>query len=240
MKQSQRTVLALLGGIALLGAAPAAFAQAGNEKPKQEHKEKQPGKQDEHKDHKQEGKKDAKAAAKVGQPAPSFQLTDTDGKTHKLADYKGKIVVLEWFNPGCPVVKMHHEKNTTMKDTQAKFKDKNVVWLAINSGAEGQQGYGQEANAEAKKDWSLAYPILLDETGTTGRAYGAKTTPHMFIINEQGTLVYAGAIDNGSGGKVGDVNYVEDALTQVLAKETVSPAETKSYGCPVKYGKQSN
>lgn len=191
-----------------------------------------------------DGKKDTMkdtgntAAAKVGAPAPAFTLKDTDGKTVNLADLKGKVVVLEWFNPECPYVKKHHEKFTTMIDTYNAFKDKGVVWVAINSGAAGQEGAGLEKNKKAATDWKLPYPVLLDETGATGKAYGAKTTPHMYIINTDGVLAYAGAIDNDrSADKAGTVNYVKQALTQVLAKETVTEAETKPYGCSVKYSK---
>lgn len=182
--------------------------------------------------------KDGKHAmtAKVGAPAPTFTLTDTDGKTFNLADHKGQVVVLEWFNPGCPYVVKHHEKLDTMTATYGAFKDKGVVWVAINSGAPGKEGAGLEANKTAKAKWHMEYPVLLDESGAVGKMFGAKTTPHMYIINKDGTLAYAGAIDNdSSAGKAGDTNYVKQALTQVLAGETVSTPETKPYGCSVKY-----
>ncbi len=231
MSVTKRNILALVGGMALVGlTAPAAQAQGGR---MSDQPQKERGGKDQ-KEHKQDGKK---AAAKIGEPAPAFSLTDLEGKTHTLADLKGKVVVLEWFNPGCPVVVMHH-KAGTMKDTQAKFAKEDVVWLAVNSGAPGMQGHGKEVNAEAKTEWNIGYPILLDESGSVGKSFGAKTTPHMFVIDKAGTLVYAGAIDNGSGNKIGDVNYVDKALTQVLAGETVSTPETKAYGCGVKYGKQ--
>jgi peroxiredoxin len=182
----------------------------------------------------QEKQQEKAAAAKIGEAAPAFELKDLDGKTVKLSDYKGKIVVLEWFNPGCPVVQMHYG-NDTMNKTIAQFKDKNVAWLRINSGAPGKQGHGKEVNAQAVKDWHISTPVLLDETGTVGKAYGAKSTPHCFVIDAAGVLVYAGAIDNGNSNKVGDVNYVAKALTQTLAGETVTTPETRSYGCPVKY-----
>lgn len=191
----------------------------------------------EHKDGKKDHK-DAKTAmtgATIGQPAPEFTLTDTDGKTHKLSDHKGEIVVLEWFNPGCPVVKMHYTANT-MKDTLAAFKGQKVTWLAINSGAAGKEGAGLEANKKAKGDWKMEYPVLLDEAGTVGKSYGAKTTPHMFIIDAKGTLVYAGAIDDGSGSAAGKTNYVKQAVSELLKGETVSTSSTKPYGCSVKYG----
>lgn len=175
-----------------------------------------------------------KPAAKIGEAAPAFELTDLDGKTVKLADFKGKVLVLEWFNPGCPIVQMHY-KADTMNKTIAKFKDQKVAWVRINSGAPGKQGAGKDVNLQARKDWHITTPILLDEPGKVGRLYGAKTTPHCFVINADGVLVYSGAIDNGNPGKVGDVNYVEQAVTAALAGETVKTPETKPYGCPVKY-----
>jgi peroxiredoxin len=229
MSLTKRNLFALVGCVALVGlAAPTdAFAQQGRQKDK-------PQQKDHNHDHKHGDH------ACIGEPAPAFTLTDTDGKTHALADLKGKIVVLEWFNPGCPVVVMHHEKHSTMKDLQKKYADKDVVWLAVNSGAPGQQGHGQKANAGARKDWNIGYPVLLDESGKVGRAYEAKTTPHMYIIDKEGILRYNGAIDNGSGRARGDVNYVDQALTQIIAGETVSTAETKPYGCAVKYAKGRN
>lgn len=178
------------------------------------------------------------APAKVGETAPDFALKDLDGKDVKLADFKGKIVVLEWFNPGCPFVVKHHSTLDTMAKTAAAYKDKNVVWLAVNSGAEGKQGAALADNVKAKKDWKIAYPILLDPTGATGKAYGAKTTPHMFVIGTDGKLAYAGAIDNNSSPKTaGEKNYVKNALDEIIAGKKVTDATSESYGCGVKYGK---
>lgn len=178
------------------------------------------------------------APAKVGDTAPDFALKDLDGKDVKLADFKNKIVVLEWFNPGCPFVVKHHSTLDTMKKTAAAYKDKDVVWLAVNSGAEGKQGASKADNEKAKKDWKIEYPILLDTTGATGKAYGAKTTPHMFIIGKDGKLAYAGAIDNNSSPKTaGEKNYVKNALDEIIAGKKVTDATTESYGCNVKYGK---
>lgn len=168
--------------------------------------------------------------AKVGAPAPAFEATTADGKKVKLSDFKNKVVVLEWFNPECPVVVMHY-KNDTMNKTIAKFEGKPVVWLRVNT----TNGATAEDNTKAAGEWHIKTPILLDSEGTIGHAYGAKTTPHCFVIDTTGTLAYAGAIDNGSGRKVGDVNYVEKAVFQTLAGETVTDAETKPYGCGVKY-----
>lgn len=178
------------------------------------------------------------AHAQVGAPAPNFTLTDTDGKSHTLADLtaQGKIVVLEWFNPQCPFVVKHHEKHSTMADLASEFAGQNVVWMAINSGAEGKQGHGLEMNKEFKTNWSIAYPILLDESGEVGHMYGAQTTPHMYVIDAKGVLRYMGAIDNDrSATTLGDVNYVRQALNQILAGETVTTPETRAYGCSVKY-----
>lgn len=187
----------------------------------------------------QAGSDDAKKVAKVGEKAPDFKVKDTDGKEHTLSQYtkEGKIVVLEWFNSGCPFVVKHHERFKTMKETSEKFKDQGVVWIAVNSGAPGKQGAGLELNKEIKKKWEIAYPILLDEEGTVGRAYDAKTTPHMYIIDKAGVLRYAGAIDNdNSPARLGTINYVEKALKELLAGETIEITETKPYGCSVKYG----
>jgi peroxiredoxin len=175
--------------------------------------------------------------AKIGEKAPEFTLTDVNGKTFTLADATkaGKIVVLEWFNPECPAVKMHHEKNPTFKNLAAEFAGKDVVMVAINSGGEGKQGADKDENIQAAKDYGMAYPILMDSTGEIGKKYGAKTTPHMFVIDKNGVLAYAGAIDNAKGTKVGDINYVSQAVNELLAGQTVTTAETKAYGCAVKY-----
>ncbi len=178
-----------------------------------------------------------KDVAKVGARAPDFTLTDTAGQEHSLASYtgKGQIVVLEWFNAGCPFVVRHHEKYKTMSDLAAKHAGK-VTWIAINSGAPGKQGYG--IDKEFAKKWNISYPILLDADGSVGRLYGAKTTPHMYIIDTKGVLVYAGGIDNDRGDSKSPsdkVNYVAKALDEVLAGKPVSEAETSPYGCSVKY-----
>ena len=230
----KRNVLGLVVGGALLGlAVPSALAQkggaAGGGAGQPEHKEKH----DDKGKHEEKGKA---GGAKIGEEAPGFELKDTDGKTVKLSDYKGKIVVLDWFNPECPVCAMHYRGETIQKSA-AKFKDKNVVFLAINSTGKETPGSGAERNSGAKKEWKVAFPILLDESGKVGHSYGAKTTPHCFVIDSKGTLVYAGAIDNGSPGKVGTVNYVEKAVEQVIKGETVTTSETKSYGCAVHYTK---
>ena len=170
--------------------------------------------------------------AAIGKAAPNFSLKDQNGKTVSLADFKGKTVVLEWFNQGCPYV-VRHYKAKTMTDTAAKYKDKDVVWLAINTTA-GKTAEDNKASAEA---WGISHPILSDTTSAVAQQYGAKTTPHMYIIDKDGKLVYNGAIDDDSsadGGKA-KINYVAKALDEVLAGKAVSTAETKPYGCNVKY-----
>lgn len=166
--------------------------------------------------------------------APDFELADQDGTMHKLSDYRGKIVVLEWTNPTCPFVQRHYAKgSTTMIDLQAKFGGDGVVWLAIDS--------SNFVTAESATSWAstkgITYPILLDASGEVGRMYEARTTPHMFVIGAEGQVLYNGAIDDNAGGKNDTVNnYVEAALTATLAGQPVETAQTKPYGCSVKYG----
>lgn len=179
---------------------------------------------------------DAKAA--IGKPAPDFELKDLDGKTVKLSDYKGKTVVLEWFNPECPFV-VGAYKDGALKDQASRVSKDGIVWLSINSGAKGKQGADPEKNKKAKADWKMPGPILIDEKGDVGRRYEAKTTPHMYVIDPKGTLVYRGAIDNAPMGKVENgeavANYVDLALADIKAGKPVAKPETKSYGCGVKY-----
>ena len=179
--------------------------------------------------------------AEPGAPAPDFTLKDLDGKAVHLADLKGKVVVLEWFNPGCPFVKRSHTVGSLV-DTAKRHAKEGVVWLAINSGAPGKEGNALAMNTEAAKTWSMTHPILRDESGAVGKAYGATNTPNMFVIDKTGTVVYGGAIDNSpdgegqspQGGKL--VNYVDAALADVAAGRAVQTAVTKPYGCSVKYG----
>lgn len=172
--------------------------------------------------------------APIGKPAPDFALKDLEGKDVKLADFKGKVVVLEWINHECPVVNRVHAAHT-MTDTLDKFKGKPVVWLAINSSS-----FIGEKAAEAKKwmeEKKITYPMLLDADGKVGKAYGATNTPHMFVIDQKGNLAYAGAIDNEptTEDKAQVRNYVGEAVTSLLAGSTVATPETKAYGCTVKY-----
>jgi peroxiredoxin len=177
----------------------------------------------------------------IGKPAPDFTLTDLDGKEVKLAAFKGKVVVLEWFNPGCPFVKASHTVGSLVDTAKRRMKD-GVVWLGVNSGAAGKQGADIKMNAQAVKTWSIVNPILRDGTGRVGKAYGATNTPNMFVIDKTGTVVYAGAIDNSrdgegkspAGGKL--VNYVDAALDDLAAGRPVQTAVTRPYGCTVKYG----
>jgi peroxiredoxin len=176
----------------------------------------------------------------VGTAAPDFSLTDAKGKTHSLSQYKGKYVVLEWFNPECPFVKKHYG-SSNMQNLQKEFTDKGVVWLTIDSNAPGTQGSltPEEADKIATSWKTHETALLLDPEGSAGRAYGAKNTPNMVIINPEGKIIYHGAIDNKATPNPSDIpsstNYVKAALDQSLAGKTVSTPETKPYGCSVKY-----
>jgi AhpC/TSA family len=180
------------------------------------------------------------AHAKVGEPAPAFTLTDTNGKTRSLADFQGKVVVLEWFNPDCPFVKKHYDSGN-MPKLQSRYTGKGVVWLSVDSSAPGKQGNYPPAtlNELTKSKGGAPTAVLLDPDGTVGREYGAKTTPHMYVIDGQGVLRYAGAIDSIASADQEDIpratNYVAGAIDAVLAGKTVEPATTQSYGCSVKY-----
>jgi peroxiredoxin len=177
-----------------------------------------------------------------GQPAPDFTLPDLDGRPVRLADLKGKIVVLEWFNPGCPYVVASHTKGSLV-DAAARAGKQGVVWLAINSGAPGKQGAGAEVNRTAKAAWKLDHPVLLDESGRVGQAYGATNTPHLFVIDAAGRLTYRGAVDNSPDGERGApeggvlVEYAAAAVEDLRAGRPVKVASTKAYGCGVKYAK---
>ena len=182
----------------------------------------------------------ALAAATVGQPAPAFSAVDTNGKTVSLADFKGKHVVLEWVNPGCPYVVKHYG-SANMQGTQKEAVAKGVVWLAINSTAADHGDYQAPA---AMAQWmqshkAAASATLMDAEGKVGRAYGARTTPHMYIVDPKGTLVYAGGIDSKATANVADIatatNHVKVALSETLAGKPVSQATTRPYGCSVKY-----
>ena len=180
------------------------------------------------------------AGALPGAPAPAFSAADITGKTHKLTDYKGKYVVLEWFNHGCPFVQKHYASKN-MQSLQKKWTSQGVVWLSINSGAKGKQGFEEAAatgkTAKAKGVQSTA--VILDDSGKLGRLYGATATPHMFVIDPAGTIVYAGAIDSVPSTEQQDLakaeNYVDAALTASMAGKPVKVRESAPYGCGVKY-----
>ena len=178
--------------------------------------------------------------AEVGKAAPAFTLTDIHGKEVSLGDFKGKTVVLEWFNPGCPFVKRVHLENGPMPAMVKKHVASGGVWLAINSGAPGKQGTGKEANLQALKDYSINWPLLMDEAGTVGRQYEATKTPHVYVINGEGTLVYAGGVDSTKGagyGKEAYTNYLQNALDSVAAGTPLKVSSTPAWGCSVKYDK---
>ncbi len=181
----------------------------------------------------------ALAGLAPGDQAPDFTLTDTEGAEFTLQTYldDGKTVVLEWFNPDCPFIRKHHLNHKTMNETFAAVKDQGVVWLAINSSAKGKEGHGLKRNQKAVKEYEIPFPVLIDESGDVGRAYGAKTTPHMFIINPDGTVAYNGAIDDDrSAAKLGKTNYVAIALKALREGKKIETPETSAYGCSVKYG----
>lgn len=184
----------------------------------------------------------AGAVLEVGKPAPEFTLTDINGKAHKLSDYKGKVVVLEWVNPECPIVVAHYEAKN-MQDTQKAAAAEGAVWLQINSGHPGAQGDFDEAKATEwqKKQGVAATAYLRDQNGKVGRLYGATNTPHMYIVSKDGTLAYQGAIDSGNGrGNISAAtNYVKAALASIKAGQPIEKTATKAYGCSVKYGKDT-
>lgn len=167
---------------------------------------------------------------RVGGAAPAFSLVDEEGATHSLVDYRGKTVVLEWTNPGCPYVKRHYRADTMEK--LAEHFDNDVIWLAVNS----TNGNTPEDSREWKKEQGFAYATLQDSEGSVGHLYGAKTTPDMFVIDGNGVLRYAGAIDDDPRGRgEAPTNYVDAALKAVMAGASPDPSQTKPYGCSVKY-----
>jgi peroxiredoxin len=178
----------------------------------------------------------------VGSAAPDISATDSKGKTHTLSQYKGKYVVLEWFNPECPFVKKHYGGGN-MQKLQEEFTGKGVVWLTIDSSAPGLEGHLTAEQAEKKiAEWkSKQTALLIDADGKAGQTYGAKNTPQMFVINPEGKIVYEGAIDSKATPNPADIanstNYVKAALDEAMGGKAVSNASTKPYGCSVKYKK---
>lgn len=182
----------------------------------------------------------AGAAPSVGQPAPAFSVADASGKTVSLADFKGRTVVLEWVNPGCPYVQKHYN-SANMQGTQRDAAAKGVVWLAVNSTSTDAGDYKTPA---AMAQWmaqhkAAATTTLMDSDGKVGRAYGARTTPHMYIVDAAGTLVYAGGIDSKATPNPADIatatNHVKVALGEVAAGKPISNPTTRAYGCAIKY-----
>lgn len=182
----------------------------------------------------------AAASAKVGEPAPGFQVPSADGKPVSLTDYAGKYVVLEWTNEGCPFVQKHY-RSGNMQSLQGEFTGRDVVWLTVFSSAEGQQGHVDAAGAKTfKSKYNAASSgMLLDGDGKVGKLYDAKTTPNMYVVNPKGTLIYMGAIDDTPSADVSDIpdskNYVKTALNEALSGKPVSTPVSKPYGCSIKY-----
>ncbi|MFB6230391.1 MAG: redoxin domain-containing protein [Salinibacter sp.] len=186
--------------------------------------------------------------ATVGTPAPDFTLKDADGEKHSLSEYEGKYVVLEWLNFGCPYVGQHYSSGH-MQKLQKKYGKKNVVWLSIVSSAKGKQGYypPKQMKKQKKKHNGQMAAILMDPSGKVGRMYGARVTPHMYVISPKGTLLYKGGIDDWATANTNSTlpsetyitekatNYVETSLTQAMNDKEVSPKQAKPYGCTVKY-----
>ena len=179
-------------------------------------------------------------AVRVGEPAPNFTATDSNGKPHTLSSYRGKFVVLEWHNQGCPYTKKHYESGN-MERLQKEWTQKGVVWFTVISSAPGTQGYvtAEQENDYMRRMNAAPTAALLDPTGDLGHLYGAKTTPHMFIINPDGVLIYDGAIDDKSTPDQADIpsstNYVSLALSEAMSGKPVSTPTSRPYGCSVKY-----
>jgi peroxiredoxin len=177
----------------------------------------------------------AHASVSVGQPAPDFQVKDINGKSQSLSAYKGKFVVLEWVNPECPFVKKHYD-SSNMQATQKAAEAKGAVWLSVSTGSVGD---ASELASWVKEKGAAPTATLLDTDGKLGKAYGARTTPHLYVINPEGKLVYAGAIDNKPTANKADIkgatNYVTAALTEAMAGKPVTKASSEPYGCSVKY-----
>jgi peroxiredoxin len=188
------------------------------------------------------------APAGLGQPAPDFSLSDSEGNAVKLSALRGKTVVLEWFNPDCPFIKYAHTKGP-LRDLAKRVSTDNLVWFSINSAAAGKQGNGASRNQSARSEYGMSNRVLLDESGKVGHAYGALKTPHLFIIDPKGVLVYRGGLDNAPIGVVDEdrprpsgvaagtlVPYFENALADLAAHKPLRQADTPAYGCSVKYG----
>lgn len=182
----------------------------------------------------------ALAAPEIGKEAPAFSVKDANGKERTLEEFKDKWVVLEWFNKGCPFVQKHYGSKN-MQDLQKKYTKKGVIWLTVISSAKGEQGHvdGKTANEDAVRSGASPSAILLDEEGKVGRSYGAKTTPHMFIISPQKKVVYMGAIDSISSTSQESLkeakNYIDSAFVQLFDGKPIAEPVTQQYGCTIKY-----
>jgi peroxiredoxin len=182
----------------------------------------------------------SQAEPKVGAPAPTFTAVNSDGKTVNLNDYRGKTIVLEWTNDGCPYVRKHYGSGN-MQALQKKWTDQGIVWLSVISSPPGEQGFADGARANALTTERKAVPtlVLLDPKQQVARAYGATSTPHMYIIKPDGMLAYAGAIDDKPTSRTADINgaknFVDEALSELKAGKPVSTPATRAYGCVVKY-----
>jgi peroxiredoxin len=187
------------------------------------------------------GAEPATAQARIGAPAPAFTLTDSNGRVLSLADFKGKTVVLEWTNHGCPYVGKHYRGNN-MQTLQKKWTGQGVAWLSVISSAPGLQGHvsPQQANKLTADRAAAPTAVLLDPTGKVGRAYGARTTPHMYVIDGEGALVYMGGIDDRPTARLEDLksarNFVDEALGEISQGKPVSVTASRAYGCSIKYG----
>jgi peroxiredoxin len=180
------------------------------------------------------------AAPEVGKAAPAFKAVDTNGAAHSLEQYRGKWVVLEWLNHDCPYVRKHYDGGA-MQELQKKYAAKGVVWLSVVSSAPGKQGHfpNEKANQLTSEKGAAPTAVLVDDSGTVGRAYDARTTPHMFVINPQGAIVYMGGIDDKPTSRLPDLKtaraHVDIALQEAMAGKPVTLATSQPYGCTVKY-----
>lgn len=182
----------------------------------------------------------AQAAVEIGAQAPEFSGTTADGKTVRLSDYKGKVVVLEWNNPFCPFVRKHYDAGN-MQALQKEYTAKDIIWLSINSSAKGKQGYldGAALQEQLKKNANAATAYIIDAEGTIGRLYQAKTTPQMFVISKEGSVIYNGAIDSISSADISDIAkadpYVKNAIDATIKGQSIKISTSAPYGCSIKY-----
>jgi peroxiredoxin len=183
---------------------------------------------------------DGQLLASIGSLAPDFELPDLEGRPVRLSRFRGKMIVLEWFNPACAAVVYAYGEGE-LREMKARHASNGIVWLAINSTAPDESGADLALNQQFAAQHQLSLPILMDPTGVVGRSYGARTTPQMFVINERGVLVYAGALDNAPGGRTESLstktNYVEMAIADLRSGHAVIQGSTRPYGCEIKYAR---